>query len=80
MYSDIIKNILYLLWSKNSIERLMISSSVIILLSSSATSPRSSLDPLDAIFFFKSINTKDINTDDETANVFKSNQIKKINE
>ena len=31
---------------KNSIERLMISSSVIILLSSSATSPRSSFDPL----------------------------------
>lgn len=49
VYTDIIKNILYLLWSKNSIERLMISSSVIILLSSSATSPRSSLDPLDAI-------------------------------
>lgn len=39
----------YLVWSKNSIERLMISSSVIILLSSSATSPRSSFDPLEAI-------------------------------
>lgn len=38
----------YLQWSKNSIERLMISSSVIILLSSSATSPRSSFDPLEA--------------------------------
>lgn len=34
--------------SKNSMERLMISSSVIILLSSSATSPRSSLEPLEA--------------------------------
>lgn len=38
----------YLPWSKNSIERLMISSSVIILLSSSATCPRSSFDPLEA--------------------------------
>lgn len=38
----------YLLWSKNSIERLMISSSAMILLSSSATSPRSSFDPLAA--------------------------------
>lgn len=38
----------YLLWSKNSIERLMISSSVMILLSSSATSPRSSFDPFEA--------------------------------
>ena len=42
------KNEAYLLWSKNSIERLMISSSVMILLSSSATSPRSSFDPLEA--------------------------------
>lgn len=39
----------HLLWSKNSIERLMISSSVIILLSSSATSPRSSCDPFEAL-------------------------------
>lgn len=38
----------HLVWSKNSMERLMISSSVIILLSSSATSPRSSCEPLDA--------------------------------
>lgn len=42
------KNNTYLPWSKNSIERLMISSSVIILLSSSATCPRSSFDPLEA--------------------------------
>lgn len=52
MASTILKNHIvrwvYLLWSKNSIERLMISSSVIILFSSSATSPRSSLDPFEA--------------------------------
>lgn len=48
----------YLFWSKNSIERLMISSSVIILLSSSATSPRSSLDPLEAMGKKKKTHTR----------------------
>lgn len=37
-----------LFWSKNSMDKLIISSSVIILLSSSATSPLSSLEPLAA--------------------------------
>lgn len=36
----------YFFWSKNSMDKLMISSSAMILLSSSATSPLSSLEPL----------------------------------